>query len=79
MYFQGVMWPAMHDMTAKWIPQNERSKFVSAYMGSYYFWANKIFEIVKIYQLFLKKYINLQVVPLEQLLLTHFVRLLLIY
>ncbi|XP_014298536.2 sialin isoform X1 [Microplitis demolitor] len=30
----GVMWPAMHDMTAKWIPQNERSKFVSAYMGS---------------------------------------------
>ncbi|XP_011881463.1 PREDICTED: sialin isoform X2 [Vollenhovia emeryi] len=30
----GVVWPSMHDMTAKWIPQNERSKFVSAYLGS---------------------------------------------
>ncbi|XP_034942652.1 vesicular glutamate transporter 3-like isoform X2 [Chelonus insularis] len=29
----GVAYPATHDMTAKWIPQNERSKFVSAYMG----------------------------------------------
>jgi len=27
------VWPSMHDMTAKWIPQNERSKFVSAYLG----------------------------------------------
>ena len=27
------MWPSMHDMTAKWIPKNERSKFVSAYLG----------------------------------------------
>lgn len=31
--FQGVMWPSMHDMTAKWIPQNERGKFVSSYLG----------------------------------------------
>ncbi|KAL6255754.1 hypothetical protein P5V15_012997 [Pogonomyrmex californicus] len=30
----GVIWPSMHDMTAKWIPQYERSKFVSAYLGS---------------------------------------------
>ncbi|XP_012173723.2 sialin [Bombus terrestris] len=30
----GVVWPSMHDMTAKWIPQNERSKFVSSYLGS---------------------------------------------
>ncbi|XP_012216801.1 putative inorganic phosphate cotransporter [Linepithema humile] len=30
----GVIWPSMHDMTAKWIPQNERSRFVSAYLGS---------------------------------------------
>ncbi|EFN88313.1 sialin [Harpegnathos saltator] len=30
----GVMWPSMHDMTAKWIPPNERSRFVSAYLGS---------------------------------------------
>lgn len=30
----GVIWPSMHVMTAKWIPQNERSKFVSAYLGS---------------------------------------------
>ncbi|XP_017483551.1 PREDICTED: vesicular glutamate transporter 1, partial [Rhagoletis zephyria] len=30
----GLSWPAMHHMTAKWIPPNERSKFVTAYMGS---------------------------------------------
>ncbi|XP_020280046.1 sialin [Pseudomyrmex gracilis] len=30
----GVIWPSMHDMTAKWIPPNERSRFVSAYLGS---------------------------------------------
>ncbi|XP_076636872.1 sialin-like isoform X1 [Colletes latitarsis] len=30
----GVVWPAMHDMTAKWIPPIERSKFVSSYLGS---------------------------------------------
>lgn len=30
----GVVWPSMHDMTAKWIPPNERSRFVSAYLGS---------------------------------------------
>ncbi|CAD6228693.1 GSCOCG00006502001-RA-CDS [Cotesia congregata] len=29
----GVAYPATHDLTAKWIPQKERSKFVSAYMG----------------------------------------------
>ncbi|KZC12315.1 Vesicular glutamate transporter 2, partial [Dufourea novaeangliae] len=30
----GVIWPSMHDMTAKWIPPNERSRFVSSYLGS---------------------------------------------
>lgn len=30
----GVVWPSMHDMTAKWIPSNERSRFVSSYLGS---------------------------------------------
>ncbi|XP_029166244.1 putative inorganic phosphate cotransporter [Nylanderia fulva] len=30
----GVTWPSMHNMTAKWIPPNERSRFVSAYLGS---------------------------------------------
>ena len=30
----GVVWPSMHDMTAKWIPPNERSRFVSSYLGS---------------------------------------------
>ncbi|XP_050466531.1 putative inorganic phosphate cotransporter isoform X2 [Cataglyphis hispanica] len=30
----GVIWPSMHDMTAKWIPPNERSRFISAYLGS---------------------------------------------
>ncbi|XP_076386630.1 na[+]-dependent inorganic phosphate cotransporter isoform X1 [Megachile rotundata] len=30
----GVMWPSMHNMTAKWIPPNERSRFVSSYLGS---------------------------------------------
>ncbi|XP_066581859.1 sialin [Prorops nasuta] len=30
----GSAWPSMHDMTAKWIPQFERSRFVSAYLGS---------------------------------------------
>ncbi|XP_034229962.1 sialin-like [Thrips palmi] len=29
----GLTWPAMHDMTAKWIPPNERSRFVTAYLG----------------------------------------------
>lgn len=30
----GLAWPAMHHMTAQWIPPNERSKFVTAYLGS---------------------------------------------
>ncbi|KAK3927977.1 Vesicular glutamate transporter 2 [Frankliniella fusca] len=30
----GFCWPSMHFMTAQWIPPNERSKFVTAYMGS---------------------------------------------
>lgn len=33
-FVAGVIWPSMHDMTAKWIPPNERSRFVSAYLGS---------------------------------------------
>ncbi|KAI5748660.1 hypothetical protein M8J76_001052 [Diaphorina citri] len=30
----GFAWPAMHHLTAHWIPPNERGKFVSAYLGS---------------------------------------------
>ncbi|KAM7358545.1 sialin-like [Cochliomyia hominivorax] len=30
----GFTWPAMHVLTAKWIPPDERSKFVTAYFGS---------------------------------------------
>ncbi|KAL1516863.1 hypothetical protein ABEB36_000702 [Hypothenemus hampei] len=30
----GFAWPSMHDMTARWIPPNERSNFVTAYLGS---------------------------------------------
>lgn len=30
----GLSWPAMHHLTGQWIPPNERSKFVSAYLGS---------------------------------------------
>ncbi|KAK0082272.1 hypothetical protein PV325_010772 [Microctonus aethiopoides] len=30
----GLAYPAAHNMAAKWIPCNERSKFVSAYMGA---------------------------------------------
>ncbi|XP_030560792.1 sialin [Drosophila novamexicana] len=33
-FVTGLAWPSMHVMTAKWIPPNERSKFVSAYLGS---------------------------------------------
>nr|XP_022918574.1 sialin [Onthophagus taurus] len=33
-FITGCAWPAMHHMTAKWIPPNERSKFVTAYLGS---------------------------------------------
>lgn len=33
-FINGASWPAMHSMAAKWIPPNERSKFVSSYMGS---------------------------------------------
>uniref|UniRef100_A0AAG5DIP9 Major facilitator superfamily (MFS) profile domain-containing protein n=1 Tax=Anopheles atroparvus TaxID=41427 RepID=A0AAG5DIP9_ANOAO len=30
----GLAWPAMHHMAGLWIPPNERSKFVTAYLGS---------------------------------------------
>ncbi|XP_069705476.1 sialin-like [Periplaneta americana] len=29
----GLSWPSMHHLAANWIPPNERSKFVTAYMG----------------------------------------------
>jgi MFS family permease len=31
----GVAWPSMQAMTGKWIPPHERSRFVSAYFGTY--------------------------------------------
>lgn len=33
-FIAGASWPAMHNLAANWIPPNERSKFVTAYMGS---------------------------------------------
>eukprot|EP00102_Acyrthosiphon_pisum_P019828 XP_016657038.1 PREDICTED: sialin-like [Acyrthosiphon pisum] len=30
----GGAWPAMHTMTANWIPVHEKSRFVSAYFGN---------------------------------------------
>ncbi|PNF40123.1 hypothetical protein B7P43_G10001 [Cryptotermes secundus] len=33
-FIAGTTWPAMHHLAANWIPPNERSKFVTAYMGS---------------------------------------------
>lgn len=33
-FMLGATWPAMHPMAAKWIPPNERSKFVSNMMAS---------------------------------------------
>jgi hypothetical protein len=30
---QGASWPAIHPMTARWIPPTERSKFMSNMMG----------------------------------------------
>lgn len=33
-FIAGTSWPAMHHLTGQWIPPNERSKFVSAYLGS---------------------------------------------
>lgn len=30
----GLAWPSMHTLTGRWIPPNERSKFVTAYLGS---------------------------------------------
>ncbi|XP_046688482.1 sialin-like, partial [Homalodisca vitripennis] len=32
-FMLGATWPAMHPMAAKWIPPNERSKFISNMMG----------------------------------------------
>lgn len=36
--FQGIIagaaWPSMQTMTGKWIPPHERSRFVSAYLGT---------------------------------------------
>nr|CAD7399205.1 unnamed protein product [Timema poppensis] len=31
---EGLSWPAMHKLSANWIPPNERSKFMTSYMGS---------------------------------------------
>ena len=32
-FIQGVMYPSMHGLPSKWVPPNERSKFVTAYVG----------------------------------------------
>lgn len=33
-FIAGISWPAMNHITGAWIPPNERSKFITAYMGS---------------------------------------------
>ncbi|KAJ8869277.1 hypothetical protein PR048_030849 [Dryococelus australis] len=33
-FIAGFAWPSMHNLTAAWVPPNERSKFVTSYMGS---------------------------------------------
>lgn len=33
-FIAGITWPSMHHLAANWIPPDERSKFVTAYMGS---------------------------------------------
>lgn len=33
-YFQGASWPAIHPMTAVWIPPVDRSKFMANMMAS---------------------------------------------
>ncbi|XP_039298715.1 sialin [Nilaparvata lugens] len=33
-FIMGAVWPSMHHLTAHWIPPDERSKFVSSYLGS---------------------------------------------
>ncbi|CRK96190.1 CLUMA_CG009619, isoform A [Clunio marinus] len=33
-FIAGFAWPAMNSLTSKWIPPNERSKFISSYQGS---------------------------------------------
>lgn len=33
-FITGLAWPAMHHLTGQWIPPNERSKFISSYLGS---------------------------------------------
>lgn len=35
--FQGITWPAIIPLAAKWIPPNERSKFIANMMGKFYF------------------------------------------
>ncbi|PSN34790.1 hypothetical protein C0J52_06210 [Blattella germanica] len=35
-FIAGLAWPSMHNLTASWIPPNERSKFVTAYMAAFY-------------------------------------------
>lgn len=32
-FFQGLTWPAMHTLTAQWIPPNERGQFLNSYLG----------------------------------------------
>lgn len=31
---QGLQWPSMHNLAAHWIPPDERSRFVTSYLGS---------------------------------------------
>lgn len=33
-YLQGLAWPAMHHLASQWIPPDERSTFMTSYLGS---------------------------------------------
>ncbi|CAH0546865.1 unnamed protein product [Brassicogethes aeneus] len=33
-FIMGSAWPSMHNMAARWIPPNERSSFITSYLGS---------------------------------------------
>lgn len=33
-FFGGLAWPSMHNLVAHWIPPNERSQFITSYLGS---------------------------------------------
>lgn len=54
-FLQGVTWPAMHSLSAHWIPATERSKFMVSYHGTSTCQTN-VKIIIQIKQLCLNKF-----------------------